>query len=94
MCVNELTEARSVEDLQCLRRMAEEEREAAQRSTVPKVTAAHYQVAEAYLERTDAKQASPTSGRGADEPSGSAGSKPVADRAREAWHPWKGWSER
>lgn len=94
MGVDETIKALSVEDLRCLRRMAEEKREAAQRSTVPKVTAAHYQVAKAYLERTDAKQASPTSGRGADEPSGSAGSKPVADRAREAWHPWKEWSER
>lgn len=94
MGVDEVIEAGSGEDLQYLQRRAEEELEAAQRSTVPEVTAAHYQLAEAYLERIDAKRAAPASGGGADEPTGSERGEPVADRAGGAGHPCKGWSGR
>ncbi len=81
-------------DLQYLQRRAEEELEAAQRSTAPEVTAAHYQLAEAYLERIEAKRAAPAGGGGADEPAGSERGEPIADRAREAGHPWERWSGR
>jgi hypothetical protein len=94
MDVDEVLEAGPGEDLQYLQRRAEEELEAAQRSTVPEVTAAHYQLAEAYLERLDAKRATPASSRGADEPAGSERGEPVADRARKAGHPREGWSGR
>ncbi len=68
--MDEATEAEADEDLQYLQRRAEEELEAAQRSTVPEVTAAHYQLAEAYLDRIEDKQAAPAGGGGAEETAG------------------------
>ena len=45
-------------DLRYYRRRAECELERAQAATIPKVVAAHYQLASAYLERVEAAQGS------------------------------------
>jgi len=46
------------DDLDYLQRRAEKELEMAQRSVAPEVTAAHYKLAEAYLERVEVLRAS------------------------------------
>tara|TARA_R110000787_G_scaffold47925_5_gene115840 strand:+ start:454 stop:714 length:261 start_codon:yes stop_codon:yes gene_type:complete len=46
------------DDLDYLQRRVETELEMAQRSETPEVTAAHYKLAEAYLERVEALRAS------------------------------------
>lgn len=47
------------QELDYLQRRAEAELEMAQRSVTPEATAAHYQLAEAYLERIQAQEAAP-----------------------------------
>ena len=47
------------DDLAYLQRRAESELELAQRSEAPEVTAAHYKLAEAYLDRAAALRAAP-----------------------------------
>lgn len=75
MGADDVIEAKAGDDLQYLQQRAEEELEAAQRSTVPEVTAAHYQLAEAYLEQIDAKRE---------------GGEPARRRAGEAGRPCMG----
>ncbi|MDM7957982.1 hypothetical protein [Blastomonas sp.] len=58
------------DDLDYLQRRAEKELEMAQRSETPEVTAAHYKLAEAYLERVEVLRASAAAEPG--EPGGEA----------------------
>ena len=60
------------EDLDYLQRRAESELEMAQQSESPEATAAHYQLAEAYLERIEAQKepAKDEQGRRAKDPAG------------------------
>lgn len=72
------------EELDYLQRRAEQELEMAQRSASPEATAAHYQLAEAYLERMEARKAATPSGGGENESADSEDAAPVADPMREA----------
>lgn len=92
--MDEVIEAGPDENLQYLQRRAEEELEMAQRSTVPEVTAAHYQLAEAYLERIEAKQAAPAGGGAPDELAGPERAAPATRRAEEAGPPCTGQAGR
>lgn len=81
--MDELIEAGPGDELRYLQRRAEEELEMAQRSTVPEVTAAHYQFAEAYLDRIETESAVSESGEGAQEPALSKSLAAVENPARE-----------
>ena len=72
----------SDDDLNYFEGRAQTELEMAQRSETPEVTAAHYNLAEAYLERVDALRASATT-----EPGGPGGEASVDAEAAAAGLP-------
>lgn len=87
MTVHQVIEPGPGEDLRYLQRRAEEELEMAQRSIVPEATAAHYQLAEAYLDRIEAREVAAASGQSAAEPADPEPLPPATLRAGEAGPP-------
>ena len=79
-------------ELDYLRRRAEAELEMAQRSETPEATAAHYQLAEAYLEQIQAQEAAP--GEEGPDRLGSSGAASVPPASEEAEGPPAGGQEK
>ncbi|EAT09463.1 hypothetical protein NYF14_09910 [Sphingobium sp. 10 DY56-G10] len=84
MDVDHVIEPGPGEDLRYLQRRAEEELEMAQRSIVPEATAAHYRLAEAYLDRIEANEVAAASGQSAAEPAAQELAPPATLRTGEA----------